>query len=100
MGHRPPSMAVDGPSTAFPGAARLGVGVVAGYRGADRGDHRRVRRPDAEFPVLVQARGGEVLRADEHLLAGPPRVGDDRLGVDVQGAAAVGERMDVYAGAS
>ena len=35
---------------------------------------------DAQFPVVAEAGRGEVLRPDQHPLAGPPGVGDDRLG--------------------
>src|SRR5215472_15677948 len=74
------------------------AGVVAGEHRADRRDDGGLRRVDAKLPVVPQARGREVLRADEYLLVRPARVGDDRLRVDVERLAAVGVGADVRAG--
>src|ERR1700747_1557896 len=67
------------------GPARV---VVTDHR-ADRRDHLVVRGADAEVPVIAEAGEREGLRAGGHLLAGPPGVGHDRLGVDVEHAVAV-----------
>src|ERR1700678_3796546 len=75
-----------------------GPGVVVGQGGANGGHDLRVAGEDAQFAVVAEAGHGEVLRSHQHPLAGPPGVGDDGLGVDVQGAADVAVEPDVRAG--
>ena len=72
------------PAWTWPPGNRGSAGVVTGQGLTDAFDHGRVAGDDAEFPVIVEAGHGEVLRADQRLLAGPAGVGDDCLSVNVR----------------
>src|ERR1700678_3331087 len=66
-----------------PGRVGGRLRVVAGQGGGDALHDRRGGGEDAQFPVVVQAGDGEVLRPDQDPLVRAACVGDDRLGVDV-----------------